>query len=47
MQVQDTQAPFHKLLRTTKPVRNWCLRESLVEESYWFVHADPQRKGGM
>ena len=35
MQVQDTQAPLYKLLRTTKPVRNWCLRESLVEESYW------------
>ena len=35
MQPQSNQIPFFKLLRTNKPVRNWCLNLSVAEESYW------------
>lgn len=35
MQAQNHQIPFHKLPRTTTPVRNWCLNQSVMEESYW------------
>ena len=35
MQAQISQAPLFKQFRTTTPVRNWCLNQSVVEESYW------------
>lgn len=35
MQAKGNQIPFFKLLRTNKPVRNWCLNQSVMEESYW------------
>ena len=35
MQAQISQVPLYKQFRTTTPVRNWCLNQSVVEESYW------------
>ena len=35
MQAQSNQVPFHKLFRTTTPVRNWCLNQSVMDEGYW------------
>ena len=35
MQAQSNQVPHYKQFRTTTPVRNWCLHQSVVEESYW------------
>lgn len=35
MLLQNTQVPLFKSLRTNYPVRNWCLNQSIAEESYW------------
>ncbi|QWD65472.1 hypothetical protein [Polynucleobacter sp. MWH-Aus1W21] len=35
MQAQISQVPLFKQFRTTTPVRNWCLNQSVTEESYW------------
>jgi hypothetical protein len=35
MQAKSNQIPLFKFLRTNAPVRNWCLNQSVMEESYW------------
>jgi hypothetical protein len=35
MQAQISQIPLSKQFRTTTPVRNWCLNQSAIDESYW------------
>lgn len=35
MQSQGSYVPLYKQFRTTKPERNWCSNQLLVDESYW------------
>ena len=35
MQAQISQVPLYKQFRTAIPVRNWCLNQSVMDESYW------------
>lgn len=35
MHAQISEVPLYKQFRTKTPVRNWCLNQSVNEESYW------------
>lgn len=35
MQAHSNQPPICSLFRATMPVRNWCTKKPLEEESYW------------
>ena len=35
MRSENIQSSFIKSFRSHFPVRNWCLNQSIVEESYW------------
>lgn len=35
MQIKTQEIPFHKLLRTNVPVKNWCKSKSQYDEADW------------